>query len=44
MIHKSFPDPSFATGSDEEKLKFFRDVRDQIYQWIKEVLIAKYNK
>ena len=31
-IHKSFPDPSLATGSEEDKLKVFRDVRDQIHQ------------
>jgi arsenate reductase len=42
MIHKSFPDPSSATGSDEEKLQFFRKVRDQILKWIKEELDIKY--
>jgi len=43
MIHKSFPDPSLATGSEEEKLNFFREVRDQIFQWIKEELVPQYD-
>jgi len=34
MIHKSFPDPSGASGSDEEVLSMFREVRDAIDQWI----------
>jgi arsenate reductase len=29
-LHWSFPDPSQAAGTDEEKLKVFRDVRDAI--------------
>lgn len=29
-IHWSFEDPSAATGSDEEKLKTFRRIRDEI--------------
>lgn len=33
-IHMSFPDPSVATGSDEEKLQAFRNVRDAISDWI----------
>ncbi|CAN5582141.1 arsenate reductase ArsC [soil metagenome] len=36
VIHQSFPDPSAATGSDQEKLQVFRDVRDQIGEWIEE--------
>jgi arsenate reductase (thioredoxin) len=36
VIHQSFPDPSAATGSNEEKLQVFRDVRDQIDAWIGE--------
>ncbi len=35
-IHKSFPDPSAATGSDEDKLAAFRTVRDQIATWLDE--------
>lgn len=33
--HWSFPDPSKAEGSDEERLAVFRDVRDQIIRRIK---------
>ena len=33
-IHMSFPDPSAAVGSDEEKLSAFRTVRDAISEWI----------
>ena len=35
--HISFPDPSLAKGSEEEKLRVFRDVRDKI----KEIIIPK---
>jgi len=34
VIHKSFEDPAAATGSEEEKLKVFRQVRDEIKDWI----------
>jgi arsenate reductase (thioredoxin) len=34
VIHKSFNDPSAAVGSEEEKLKVFRRVRDEIKGWI----------
>jgi arsenate reductase len=30
QIHWSFPDPSAATGSEEERLAVFRQVRDAI--------------
>ena len=33
-IHKSFPDPSAFTGSDEEIRAGFRNVRDEIIRWI----------
>jgi len=33
-LHVPFEDPAYATGSDEEKLDFFRTVRDQIKAWI----------
>jgi len=33
-FHTSFPDPSAATGSEEERLAAFREVRDQITAWI----------
>ena len=32
-IHVSFPDPSAAIGSDEDKLRAFRTVRDAIAEW-----------
>jgi arsenate reductase len=34
VIHKSFEDPAVAVGSEEEKLKVFRQVRDEIKDWI----------
>lgn len=37
VIHKSFEDPAAAVGSDEEKLKVFRQVRDEIKDWITQV-------
>jgi len=36
QIHKSFPDPSSYEGTREEKLEFFRKVRDEIKEWIEE--------
>ena len=33
-IHKSFPDPSDTTGSDDEILANFRSIRDEIIAWI----------
>ncbi len=41
-IHKSFPDPSAHKGSEEEKLEFFRKVRDEIKKWIEETF-GKYS-
>lgn len=35
-MHHSFVDPSAATGTDEEKLKTFRQVRDAINDWIEQ--------
>ena len=35
-IHRNFEDPALATGSDEEKLKVFRKVRDEIRSWIED--------
>jgi len=34
VIHKSFEDPAAVVGSEEEKLKIFRQVRDEIKDWI----------
>lgn len=33
-IHKSFPDPSRDKGDEEQILEVFRNVRDQIKEWI----------
>lgn len=35
-LHWPFPDPAFATGSEEEILKSFREIRDRIQRKIKE--------
>ena len=32
-LHVPFEDPAYATGSEEDKLDFFRVVRDQIKAW-----------
>lgn len=37
VIHKSFEDPAAVVGSEEEKLKVFRQVRDEIKDWIFQV-------
>lgn len=37
-VHRSFPDPAKATGSDEQVLGIFRQVRDDIARQISEVL------
>ncbi|MBP8638753.1 MAG: arsenate reductase ArsC [Dictyoglomi bacterium] len=34
ILHKSFIDPTEFKGEGEEKLKIFREVRDQIREWI----------
>lgn len=33
-IHKAFKDPATAEGSEEEQLNLFRQVRDEIVNWI----------
>jgi arsenate reductase len=33
-IHKSFKDPAIAEGSEEDQLTVFRQVRDEIKDWI----------
>ncbi|MCA1980960.1 MAG: arsenate reductase ArsC [Calditerrivibrio sp.] len=38
LIHKGFDDPAKFVGSEEEKLNFFRKVRDQIKYYIKNEL------
>ncbi|BAI80912.1 arsenate reductase (glutaredoxin) [Deferribacter desulfuricans SSM1] len=39
IIHKGFKDPAKAKGTEEEILKVFREVRDQIKDYIKNELI-----
>jgi arsenate reductase len=34
VIHRSFEDPVLASGSDEQQLQAFRQVRDEIKDWI----------
>ncbi|HEY3360281.1 MAG TPA: arsenate reductase ArsC [Methanosarcina sp.] len=34
VIHKSFEDPAASMGSEEERLRVFRRVRDEIKDWI----------
>jgi arsenate reductase len=34
VIHRSFDDPALASGSEEEQLKVFRQVRDEIKDFI----------
>lgn len=40
-IHKNFPDPSGAEGSEDERLKAFRLVRDEIREWIEKKFVAR---
>jgi arsenate reductase len=40
-MHMGFPDPSAVTGTKEEKLLFFRKLRDQIRKEIIEFLSAQ---
>lgn len=39
-LHWPFDDPADATGTDEEKMTFFRRVRDEIQQTIQNYLIS----
>jgi arsenate reductase len=38
VIHRSFPDPAKATGSDDERLAVFRTVRDDIKEFVRDQL------
>src|SRR5579883_607960 len=40
-LHWSFPDPSTATGTDDEKLAVYRTVRDAIRIRLKEILSSE---
>jgi arsenate reductase len=33
-LHKGFTDPSVFEGTEEEKLRIFRRVRDEIKDWV----------
>lgn len=34
VIHKGFADPTLSVGSDEDKLACFKNIRDQIKDWV----------
>ncbi len=34
VIHKGFNDPTSHTGGKNEKIQYFREVRDEISQWL----------
>ena len=36
-IHHSFIDPAIAPGNNEEKLEVFRNVWDDIREWVKKI-------
>ncbi len=37
-IHRAFPDPAAVAGSDEERLKAFRQVRDELRTYLRELI------
>ena len=43
-VHIGFPDPAKATGTDEEKLKVFRNVRDDIQKRFREYYDTEISK
>ncbi len=34
VLHHAFPDPASATGTDDEIMAVFREVRDEIRSWL----------
>jgi arsenate reductase (thioredoxin) len=44
VIHISFPDPSICTGTPDECLLQFREVRDAIILWIDAILVPEFGK
>ena len=38
VIHKSFADPAAAAGSEEGQLEAFRQIRDEIKEWISQTV------
>jgi len=43
FLHRGFEDPSAASGTDEEILKVFRKVRDEIKDFISHDLLKMLN-
>lgn len=41
-IHQSFEDPSAFNGAEEDKIKQFRSVRDELKKWLDEFYIKKF--
>ncbi len=39
LLHKGFEDPSAARGKDEDKMRVFRRVRDEIRAWIEKTFL-----
>ena len=39
LMHKGFKDPAAFEGTDQEKIAFFRRVRDEIRDWITKVFV-----
>ncbi len=44
IIHVAFPDPSSCTGTSDECLPVFRQIRDAIITWIDSTLVPEYGK
>ena len=40
-LHQGFPDPSTFTGTDEEMLSKFRQLRDKIKSWIESTFVQE---
>lgn len=41
-IHQSFKDPSAVNGTEEDKIKHFRSVRDELKKWLDEFYINNF--
>ncbi len=39
-LHRGFPDPAEATGSDEQVMEVYRKVRDDIAKWLSDIFGA----
>jgi arsenate reductase len=40
-LHKSFSDPAKVSGSEEKRLAVFRQIRDEIKNWIDKELVSQ---